>query len=133
METLYEILYLINTFTIDRSQSRIQQHYIRWVLPVMMSANLRNNIVAAAPWPFPLAGLESRWSCDQENRWSGRLHVMFDALHGNMQWQVLVCMLLNECLPFFLPAPCVLAEDIRAEGGFCIFNPYSLIYLNFHP
>ncbi|KAL6466489.1 hypothetical protein MHYP_G00242930 [Metynnis hypsauchen] len=33
-----------------------------------------------------------------------------------MQWQVLVCMLLNECLPFSLPAPSVLAEDNHAEG-----------------
>lgn len=48
----------------------------------------------------------------------GHLHVMLNALHGDdMQRPVLVCMLLNECLPLFLFAcPCFQKTTIQKVG-----------------
>lgn len=56
---------------------------------------------------------------------------MFNALHGyDMQWPVLVCMLLNECLPLFLFAcPCFQKTPIMKVGILIVgFHSCKMLY-----
>lgn len=56
----------------------------------------------------------------------GHLHVMFNALHDDdMQWPVLVCMLLNECLPLSLFACPCFQKTTMLKVGILIISFYS--------
>lgn len=60
--------------------------------------------------------------------------MMFNALHGyDMQWPVLVCMLLNECLPLFLSAcPCFQKTTILKVGIVIVVFPFLLNVVCLH-
>lgn len=75
------------------------------------------------------------------------LHVVFDALHDeDMQWQVPVCMLLNECFPFLsFPVMCLQKTTMWKVGAFyliflrscfsllfSVFLPSALCYISAH-
>lgn len=61
------------------------------------------------------------------------LHVVFDALHDeDMQWQVPVCMLLNECFPFLsFPVMCLQKTTMWKVGAFYLIflsSSFSLLF-----
>lgn len=58
------------------------------------------------------------------------LHVVFDALHDeDMQRQVPVCMLLNECFPFLsFPVMCLQKTTMWKVGAFLPYFPKLLFF-----